>query len=88
MTGKFDINPKALDTFGSSTQDVSDAYLLWVLSATDGFGYDELQKEFENLLRISHQTNDPYILSLYSASLHNVGKTEDALDISKRVSSS
>ena len=46
LTGKFDINPKALDTFGSSTQDVSDAYLLWVLSATDGFGYDELQKEF------------------------------------------
>jgi hypothetical protein len=75
----------SLDTFGRSTQDVSDAYILWVLSGTTGFGYEELKNEFKNLEQISHVTKDPYVLSLYSGALYNVGKKDEAMQISKRV---
>lgn len=79
------MNKKALDTFGSSTQDISDAYIVWVLTERAQYSYEDLQPEFEKLERISEFTNDPYFLALYSGALFNVGHKEEALKISDRL---
>ena len=31
-SGQFDLNPRSLDTFGRAAQDITDAYLVWVLT--------------------------------------------------------
>ena len=61
---------------------------MWVLTAGQGFGYDDLREEFENLQRVSQSTHDPYFLALYSGALYNVGKGREAQEISRRVAES
>jgi len=84
-SGEFDLNPRSLDTFGRANQDITDAYIVWVLSSQDAFDYDNLKEEFDHLEKQSQTTDDPYFLGLYSGSLFNVGKKSEALAISKRV---
>ena len=74
-----------MDTFGRASQDITDAYLVWVLTTQQGFGYDDLKDEFQNLQRVSESTRDPYFLALYSGALYNVGKGSEAQEISHRV---
>ena len=52
-SGQFDLNPRALDTFGRASQDVTDSYILWVLSTLHGYGYDNLGDELRNLETIA-----------------------------------
>lgn len=40
--GTFGRNQKALDTFGRAGGDISDAYLVYVLTEDDGFSYEDL----------------------------------------------
>jgi hypothetical protein len=74
-----------LDTFGYASQDITDAYIVWVLTEDGKFSYDDLKDEFESLKEIVQNSNDPYILSLYAGALVNVGKLEEALEIADRV---
>lgn len=46
--GRFSVNPRALDIFGTEIQDVRDAYILWSLKINQDT-YDGFAKEFENL---------------------------------------
>jgi hypothetical protein len=86
-SGHWELNPKSLDTFGRASQDVTDAYLVWVMTQDGRFDYEDLVNEFANLKTISDGTDDPYILSLYSGALFNVGKKDEATAISERVAS-
>lgn len=83
--GHFSLNPRSLDTFGYASQDVTDAYIVWVLTEDGKFSYDDLKDEFESLKEIVQNSNDPYILSLYAGALVNVGKLEEALEMADRV---
>lgn len=40
--GHFQLNQKALDTFGRASQDITDAYIVWVLTEDGKFAYDDL----------------------------------------------
>jgi len=44
-----------------------------------------LSNEFDNLKKISESNEDPYFLALYSGALFNVGKNDEAIEISVRV---
>lgn len=71
--GQFKLNERALDTFGRAAQNISDAYIVWVLTEEGVLAYADLESEFENLRQISRLTDDPYFLALYSGALFNVG---------------
>ena len=83
--GSFSLNKKALDTFGRASQDITDAYIVWVLTQDAKFSYDDLKNEFENLNKLSQNNNDPYFLSLYCGALYNVDELDLAEEIADRV---
>jgi uncharacterized protein YfaS (alpha-2-macroglobulin family) len=85
-SGKFERNKKALDTFGRASEDVTDAYLLWVLTSVKGYDESNLGDELRNLEGIAGRSNDPYVLSLSAGAFVNVGKLELADQIAARVS--
>lgn len=70
--GTFKLNPRSLDTFGYASQDITDAYILWVLTQDGKFSYEDLKENFDEMKEISAKSNDPYILSLYAGALVNV----------------
>jgi len=84
-TGQFKINPRALDTFGRASQNVTDVYILWILSALEGYDQTTMKEEFDNLEKVALHTNDPYLLGLCAGALINLSKLEDAYDIASRI---
>ena len=86
-SGQFDMNPRQLDTFGGASQDITDAYIVWILSALDGFDYYNIGDELRNIEAIALKTNDPYLLALCSGALWNVGRVDAAKQIASRLSS-
>ena len=79
------MNPEHIDSFGNASQDITDAYLIWVLTQENRFGKEDLQNEFDNLDKIAQTSEDPYFLSLYSGALYNVDEVEKAKLISQKV---
>ena len=75
-SGSFKVNPKALDSFGRASQDITDFYVVWTLSAIKGNTYESLKEEFGNVIKICETTKDPYLLSLAAGALFNVGKID------------
>jgi len=68
-----------IDTFGSATQDITDAYIVWVLTQENKFSKEDLQNEFDNLKNVlNDHMSDPYFLSLYAGSLFNVDDIDSA----------
>jgi len=51
--GKFQMNPKHVDSFGAASQDITDAYIIWVLTQDNKFNQEDLQDEFDNLDKIA-----------------------------------
>jgi hypothetical protein len=52
-SGHWELNPRSIDTFGYAAQDITDAYVVWVMTQEGRFGYDDLVDEFKNLEKIS-----------------------------------
>lgn len=84
-SGKFNLNDKALDTFGRASQDITDAYILWVLTSMKGYDEAKLKNEFKNLETIALNSFDPYILGLASGAFFNIGKKDLALKYAQRL---
>jgi len=87
-SGKWDLNKRALDTFGRASQDITDAYLVWVMTQEGRFSFEDLKDEFANLKKVSETATDPYFLALYSGALFNTGRMAEAKVLSERVVSS
>ena len=83
-SGTFDLNERALDTFGYASEDITAAYITWVLSYQEEFSAADLQAELNHLEDVSQTTDDPYFLALYAGSLYNVGWIDDAQAIAER----
>mmetsp|Transcript_10838 Transcript_10838/g.16455 ORF Transcript_10838/g.16455 Transcript_10838/m.16455 type:complete len:150 (+) Transcript_10838:1659-2108(+) len=81
--GSFILNPRTLDTFGSSTQEISDAYIVWVLTTLKNITINELTVEFQYLHSLYQNSTDPYFMSLYCGALHNVGMEAEASSIAQ-----
>lgn len=79
-SGQFNLNKRALDTFGRASQDISDAYILWVLTSTPGFSESDLKEEISHLEKLAFDSYDPYILGLASGTFFNIKK----LDLAKK----
>ena len=45
----YSINSKAIDTFGRSIQEVSDAYIVYTLSLQGNFTYEDLKDQYAQL---------------------------------------
>eukprot|EP00347_Sterkiella_histriomuscorum_P000042 403377406 len=69
--GGFQQSQQALDTFGGAPVNITNAYLVWVLS---GLGYKNLTQEIDALQETAKHTDDPYFLALLSGSLINLNK--------------
>lgn len=79
------MNPRALDTFGRASQDVTDAYILWVLTSTEGFSESEYKEQIRNLEKISFDSYDPYVLGLASGTFFNINKLDLAKKYAERI---
>jgi len=62
-SGSFRMNDHGLDSFGSPPEDLSDAYILWVLTSI-GEDVAGLQKEIEKLISNAKSSEDSYLVAL------------------------
>jgi hypothetical protein len=81
--GGFKRNPQALDSFGRAPQHITDAYIVWAL--TEAGGEDNLDVELDALTRQARDSKDPYFLALVGNSLINRNRSQDGVDLLKRL---
>lgn len=67
--GGFQRNPRALDSFGAATAEVTNAYIVYAL--TEAGRASDLGPELAAQARVAAATSDPYILALATNSLQN-----------------
>ena len=79
------LNKKQLDTFGRSSQKVSDVYIVYTLAKDKSVGYSEIKGEIDYVSTITDQSNDPYLLSMQALSLFNVDKKAEAQILARKV---
>jgi hypothetical protein len=81
--GGFSRNPRALDTFGAAPPDITNAYIVWAITA--GGKDDDVAKELNALVGQAESSKDPYFLSLVANSLINRARTDEATALLKKV---
>ncbi len=71
--GGFQRNPRALDSFGSADEDITNAYITYSLSEA-GFKdiKDEAEAAYQNALKNSNESKDPYLIGLVVNTLQNL----------------
>ena len=79
--GHFEMSTHGLDSFGSPPPDVSDAYILWVLTSIGDAG--GLEKEIKMVIEKAKASGDAYLNALVANILYNVGRVEDARKIAR-----
>jgi len=68
--GGFERNSRALDSYGSASQEITNAYIVYALSEA---GYNhEIQKELEQSIKDAKSANDPYLSALVVNALLNL----------------
>eukprot|EP01155_Anaeramoeba_flamelloides_P038286 Anaeramoba_flamelloidesc29609_g1_i1.p1 GENE.c29609_g1_i1~~c29609_g1_i1.p1 ORF type:complete len:465 (+),score=114.42 c29609_g1_i1:1037-2431(+) len=89
-TGGFDLNSKALDSFGRAPQHTTDAYIVWALTKA-GIGYGELEKQILKLENDAKEDekfkNDSYFIALIGLILWNVGFIDRSLFYAQKLKS-
>ena len=85
--GGFKRSPQALDSFGRAPQTVTDLYIVWALVTAGERGLDKevdaAWKEVNN--PASDHSTDPYYIGLEAATLYELGRTDDADALSRRL---
>jgi hypothetical protein len=66
--GSFQKSTKALDSFGSAPQHVTDAYIVWALSEAGESGIDT---ELKHVTELAEKSDDAYVVALAAASAIN-----------------
>jgi uncharacterized protein YfaS (alpha-2-macroglobulin family) len=80
--GGYQRDPKALDSFGAASPEVTNAYITYSLTEAKQTGLDP---EIEAAARLASETRDTYLLSLAVNTLLNVGRTQAGRDAAKRL---
>jgi hypothetical protein len=73
--GGFKRNERALDSFGSASREVTDAYITYALAEA---GEHDLAPELDRQREQAASTKDPYVLALAAKALLDVRPKEDA----------
>lgn len=81
--GGFRQNPKTLDTFGRAPPSITNAYILWALSATETEA--DLTAELTALLTEAARSDDPYFLALTANCALNLKRPADAEPLLRRL---
>lgn len=80
--GGYQRNPRALDSFGRASQEVTDAYITWSLAEA---GQTDLGPELRRQEALASQTSDPYLLALAAGSLLAAGRQEKGRAAARRL---
>jgi uncharacterized protein YfaS (alpha-2-macroglobulin family) len=83
--GSFAMSANGVDSFGKPPPDLSDAYILWVLTSIHN-GAD-LEKEIKQVIEKAKATNDSYLTALVANILYNTGRDEEAKEFSRMLKS-
>jgi hypothetical protein len=75
--GGFERNSRALDSFGSAPQDITDAYIVWALSEAK---QPDIAQEIDHVIRLAEKSDDPYLIALAAAAAINAGDREKTGD--------
>lgn len=75
--GGFTREKHAYHDFGSISDDVLNAYIVYALSEA---GYSDLKKEFETSYKKAMETKDPYLLAMIANAAYRVKETSKADD--------
>lgn len=73
--GGFMRNPRALDSFGGASSEITNAYIVYALSEA---GYKNIEKEIEVSYKEVLKNKDPYCLALMTNALFSNKKNKDA----------
>ena len=79
--GSFSLADNGLDSFGNPPHDLSDAYILWVLTSI-GESVN-LEKEINSIIEKANSKGDSYLNALVANILYNVGRTKEAKEFSR-----
>jgi hypothetical protein len=74
--GSFELDKKALDSFGRAPQDTTDAYIVWsLLESITGppFRINDFETEVNHALKLAQDSQDAYILALGANIAHRAG---------------
>ena len=82
--GGFHRDAKSLDSFGSASKAVTDAYITYSVSEAKQPGFE---RELDAQEQVARETQDPYILSLAVNTLFNAGRKDTGYAAAKRLSS-
>jgi len=83
--GGYTLSDRVLDSFGSSPQDVTDAYIVWALSSA---GITNLSQQIESLITRAASNNDPYFTALVAISCYNLNKADSGKQLAQKLVSS
>ena len=78
--GGFMRKNQSLDSFGRAADDVTNAYIIWSLTEAK---FEGLEQEIEFMYQYSLKEKDSYIIGLTSASLFNIGRKKEGLELAK-----
>lgn len=80
--GGFDLNSKALDSFGRAPQNTTNAYVVWSLLRT---GQTGLETEINAVIADALESKDSYIIALAANIAHLAGQKEQARTLMQRL---
>eukprot|EP01029_Cantina_marsupialis_P004543 TRINITY_DN14622_c0_g1_i4.p1 TRINITY_DN14622_c0_g1~~TRINITY_DN14622_c0_g1_i4.p1 ORF type:complete len:381 (+),score=126.12 TRINITY_DN14622_c0_g1_i4:660-1802(+) len=84
-SGNFLLDPKSLDSFGRAPAHITNAYILWALTAPNGDSsiIPQITKELDHLLELARgeYKNDAYFVGLASLVMHQTNKLEESLEL-------
>ncbi|MFI4860399.1 MAG: alpha-2-macroglobulin family protein, partial [Phycisphaerales bacterium JB063] len=69
--GSFELDDKALDSFGRAPQDTTDAYIVWSLLEA-GMRVERIEPSIDRVLTLAQETQDAYIIALGANIAHLV----------------
>lgn len=76
--GGFKRNERALDSFGSADEDITNAYIVYSLAEA---GFTDIEKELVLAYKNAVKSNDPYQLALVANALYKTGDTKKGDEI-------
>ena len=75
--GSFELDAKALDSFGRAPQDTTDAYIVWSLLEA-GMRPERIAESIERVLTLAKEGDDAYIIALGANIAHLAGDPDAA----------
>lgn len=76
--GNFDRKAGGYHAFGSISDDVTNAYIVYALAEA---GYTDLKSEFNTSLKKAQETKDPYLMAMMANAAIKLGETKKAEEI-------